>query len=216
MREAREVVPDAARRLLDDLGRQGIFEDFYLAGGTGLALLLAHRRSVDLDLFSRSNRLDFASRRALVTRLKAVGDLHIDKAEDGTFHGRVKRVRVSFFHYPQPLVRPLIRRGSLRIASMEDVGLMKIGAIIGRGYRKDFVDLYEICQRIPLLRLLVLGRRKFKDSRDFALQALKAIRYFEDADREPPVVSMKPLPWDRVKAFFTREVHAVTKRYLAV
>ena len=89
---------------------------------------------------------------------------------------------------------------------------MKLGAVIGRGSRKDFVDLYAICQQRPLSRLLALGRRKFTDAHDFPLQALKALSFFEDADQDPAVLTPAPLVWETVKAFFTREVRALAHR----
>ena len=210
-----DPVPAALRRLLEQLGEVGATREFYLAGGTGLALVLAHRRSVDLDFFSRTNRLDFVGRRALLARLRRLPRWTLVEARDGTVHGRVGPVRVSFFWYDEPLVKPLIRRGSLRIASLEDLGLMKLGAIVGRGSRKDFVDLYAICHAVPLPRLLTLSRRKFTDARDFILQTLKALSFFEDADREPPVVAASPLAWDRVKAFFDQEARRLARRYLS-
>lgn len=210
-----EAVPASIQRLLDRLADAGIFREFYLAGGTGLALLIEHRRSMDLDLFSRANRLEASDRQALVAELKRHGPWSTLESKDGTLHGRLGRVRVSFFRYPQPLVKPLLSRGRLRIASLEDIGLMKIGAIIGRGARKDFVDLYEICKSITLETLLKLGGKKFKDVRDFTLQALKALAYFEDAEREPEVQAVKPVDWDEVRRFFTRQTRALAQSYLA-
>lgn len=208
------AVPGPVHRLLDRLVAVGLFKDFYLAGGTGLALLLNHRRSVDLDLFSRSNRLDVDGRRALLARLRQVSAWNALDVKEGTVHGAIGRVKVSFFWYPQPLVKPLIRQGSVRIASIEDIGLMKLGAIIGRGARKDFVDLYAICRQVPLTRLLAFGQKKFRDSRSFTLQALKALTFFEDAERDPPVVTPVPLAWDPVKAFFLKEVRTLTSSLL--
>jgi len=214
MRKPRQVVPAIITMLLGRLEDLGIFRDFYLAGGTGLALLLGHRRSVDLDLFSRTNRLDAAGRRSLLARLDRLPRWQVIEAKDGTVHGQAGSVRVSFFWYPEALVRPLVRRGRVRIASLEDLGLMKVGAIIGRGARKDFVDVYAICRQVPLGRLLLLGQKKFQASREFPLQALKALSFFEDAERDPPVVTSAPLAWEPVKRFFTREVRALTTRYL--
>lgn len=214
MKAGSEAVPVSVRKALDQLVRQGVFREFYLAGGTGLALLEEHRRSVDLDFFSRVNRLDVDGRRKLFSALQEVPGWRMTEVQQGTVHGIVGRVKVSFFWYPQRLVKPVLRKGPLRIASREDIGLMKIGAIIGRGSRKDFVDLYEICLRIPLFRLLSLGPRKFSDSRDFTLQALKALCFFEDAEKEPPVMAVKPFSWDRVKEFFLREVKVLSRRYL--
>lgn len=177
-RVAYEAVPQRLRALLERLAATDIPKRFYLAGGTGLALLVGHRRSVDLDFFSRTNRLGFEERRGLVSQVRRLAGWTLTAAKEGTVHGRLSGVRVSFFWYPEPLVKPLIRRGRLRIASLEDIGLMKVGAIIGRGSRKDFVDLYTICQQVPLPRLLALGEKKFRDSHDFTLQALKALAFF--------------------------------------
>lgn len=210
----RAAVPPALQTLLQRLAAAGIFKDFYLAGGTGLALVLNHRRSVDLDLFSRTNRLDADGRRALEQRLHTlVGWRGLD-TKDGTLHGRVGRVRVSFFWYPEPLLAPLDERDGIPIASLADIGLMKLGAIIGRGSRKDFVDLYAICQRLPLAGLLTLAPKKFRNAGDFTLQALKALSFFEDAEKDPPVVTPTPLAWPRVKAYVLREVRALARQHL--
>lgn len=214
MRRRPDPVPPVLRTRLKQLAETGLTREFYLAGGTGLSLLLGHRRSVDLEFFSRTNRLDAERRRTLLSRLRRLPGWALTDARDGTVHGRLGRVRVSFFWYDEPLVKPLVQQGAIRIASIEDIGLMKVGAIIGRGSRKDFVDLYAVCQRLPLSQLLQLGQRKFTDSRDFLLQAIKALGFFEDADREPPVVSEAPVAWDRIKAFFAAEIQALVHRHL--
>jgi len=209
-----EVVPPVLRRVLQRLTDVCLPHEFYLGGGTGLALLLSHRRSVDLDFFSRSNRLEREERPALLARLQHVPRWTILEEKDGTVHGQVGQVRVSFLWYAAPLVRPLMQQGKVRIASLEDIGLMKLGAIIGRGARKDFVDLYAICQQVSLADLLALSRKKFTTVRDFTLQALKALSYFEDAEHDPPVVTPEPIHWDHIKTYFTREVHTLTQQYL--
>ncbi|MBI4226826.1 MAG: nucleotidyl transferase AbiEii/AbiGii toxin family protein [Candidatus Omnitrophica bacterium] len=205
-----EVVPVVLRTLLGRLAAIGATQDFYLAGGTGLALRLRHRRSVDLDFFSRTNRLAFEERRDLHARLRRLPDWVVVETKHGTLHGTVGRTRISFFHYDAPLLKPPVRWKAVRIASLEDIGVMKLGAIIGRGSRKDFVDLYVICRRIPLRRLLALGPRKFTRSRDFTLQALKALSYFQDAEREPAITMRPPVAWSEITAFFQREVRKLT------
>lgn len=49
----REVITEAVEQTLWDLRRVSVLRNFYLAGGTGLALHVGHRRSIDLDFFSR-------------------------------------------------------------------------------------------------------------------------------------------------------------------
>lgn len=214
MTQEAEVVPAALQTLLGRLAAIGATKGFYLAGGTGLALRLRHRRSVDLDFFSRTNRLAFGERRDLHARLRRLPNWAVVETKHGTLHGMVGRTRVSFFRYDAPLLRPPIRHGAIRIASLEDIGLMKLSAIIGRGSRKDFVDLYVICRRIPLRRLLTLGPRKFTRSRDFTLQALKALSCFQDAEQEPAITTRPPVAWGEITAFFQREVRSLTGRFV--
>lgn len=214
MSVSHDAVPASLRTLLGQLAAARVTRGFYLAGGTGLALRLNHRRSVDLDFFSRTNRLDAAGRRALLAALRPFPSWKTLEAKNETVHGLTGRVRVSFFWYPQPLVKPLSQIASTRVASLEDIGVMKIAAIIGRGSRKDFVDLYAICQRIPLTRLLALGQRKFAQVRDFRWQALKALNFFTDAEQEPIVVMIQPVSWGQITAFFSREVRRLAHPFL--
>lgn len=213
MRRPSPAVPSSLLRLLERLAGLTVFQEFYLAGGTGLALLIDHRRSVDLDLFSNRNRLDFEGRQRLLEKLRRLPGWQQIEAKDGTLHGRIGRVKVSFFWYDLPLVRPLIRQGDLRIASIEDIGLMKMGAIIGRGSRKDFLDLYAVCRKIPLKTLLSKAGRKFRDSRDFTLQAMRALHFFEDAEREPLLTGV-PWSWSQVRGFFESQVRSLAKAEL--
>jgi hypothetical protein len=50
----------------DILRRQAFLADFYLAGGTALALQLGHRISTDLDWFSTTQVLRATEREAIV------------------------------------------------------------------------------------------------------------------------------------------------------
>ncbi|MFQ5446274.1 MAG: nucleotidyl transferase AbiEii/AbiGii toxin family protein [Saprospiraceae bacterium] len=47
-------IPPATLELLETLLADGELSEFFLVGGTALALQLAHRQSIDLDLFSIS------------------------------------------------------------------------------------------------------------------------------------------------------------------
>ena len=78
--------------------------NFYLAGGTALALRLGHRVSLDLDLFSAKNALGAEERRTLLAALKASGPLKIKGAKDGTCHLDLGGTSVSLFHYAYPML----------------------------------------------------------------------------------------------------------------
>lgn len=207
----------AARRLAGALPAG----DFYLAGGTGLALRLGHRVSVDLDLFSALRKLRPTEREEVLRRLEKTGPVKIEEARDGMMHLLLDTTHVSLLRYPYPLLAkpdpwtPGTPSNPLLVASLTDIGLMKVAAVLGRGAKKDFVDLRAVCREVSLEKLLLASRRKFPSHRDFLVQAVKALVYFEDADRDPMPRLLRPCSWEGVKGYFEKEVPAVLRRVLS-
>jgi hypothetical protein len=95
------------------------------------------------------------------------------------------------------------------VASAVDLGLMKLGAIISRGTRRDFVDLYLLCHQLPLATLLDLAEDKFGHVRDFPLQALKGLADLSQTEGEPLPRLAVPLEWSEVEAWLRTEVRAL-------
>jgi len=91
---------------------------------------------------------------------------------------------------------------STRLASVEDIGLMKLDALLARASRKDFHDLYAICQEVPLKKLMEAASRKYPHTRDFEAMVARRLAYFERADEEEPLPLIQPASWERVKDFF--------------
>lgn len=69
---------------------------FYLAGGTGLALILAHRKSIDFDFFSKA---DFSPEKILEQLRKNIKENQISLAEmkEDTLIVFLKSVQAIFF-----------------------------------------------------------------------------------------------------------------------
>ncbi|MBI3297457.1 MAG: nucleotidyl transferase AbiEii/AbiGii toxin family protein [Elusimicrobia bacterium] len=200
-----EVVDDATISAAEALAPL-VAGRFYLAGGTALALRLGHRVSLDLDLFSPDERLEGAARAALFERLPDAAALEVLEEKDGTCHLRLFERAVSLFHHRYPLLEPTRPWRGLAVASLSDIAAMKLSAAIGRGARKDFIDLKALADAMGLSAMLQAGKRRFADHPDFVLQAAKALVYFEDADSEPPSRLLKPSDWEATKAYFRREV----------
>jgi len=179
---------------------------FYLAGGTGLALHLGHRVSLDLDLFSAEALLDAAERDRIIAALGGGARLRILESKDGTCHLRVGGTMVSLFRYRYPLLEPAAEWRGFSVASLRDIAAMKVSAIVGRGSRKDFVDLYAVSGKLGLQAVLEACKQKFVDHHDFVMQALRALVHFEDAEKEPMPRLLQEVAWDRVTAYFDREV----------
>ena len=118
-------------------------------------------------------------------------------------------MRVGFYGYGFPLVTPLVETEGVRLASLEDIALMKLDALLSRAARKDFYDLYFICQVVPLRRVLDLAPQKYTNVRDFESQAVKHLVYFKNAEEDVDPVLLRAASWKTVKAFFIDQARAI-------
>jgi hypothetical protein len=209
-----------SQRLLARLAAPLAAGELYLAGSAALALYLGHRQVRDLDLMAMANRLTPPERRDLLQAvLAAAPGIQVETARDGLLclrgegeAGPGSGPAVRLYYYPYPLAAPPCEHAGVEVASALDLGLMKLGAIISRGSRRDFVDLYLLCRRLPLAALLAAAPDKFGHVGDFALQALKGLADLSEVEGEPMPPLLEPLAWEDVEAWVdasVRELGAV-------
>jgi hypothetical protein len=198
------VISPAAQSLLLTQGPAPHFSSFYLAGGTGLALRLGHRRSVDFDFFSE----DTFDEEALLAVLREQSPKVLSRAPS-TLHLLLLEIKVSFIAYPYPLLFPTDRFSGVEVADARDIACMKLSAVASRGTRRDFVDLYVAANECSLRELLSLFVRKYAGVEYSRLHLLKSLTYFDDAEADPPLDMLTEISWDEVKDFFTRESAAL-------
>ena len=202
-----EALAPRSQELLARIAPRPWAEDFYLAGSAALALYTGHRPVVDLDLMSNANRLASPDRRDLLAELLALDpSAEVETARDGYLFVRLAGAGVRFFYYPYPLVQPFADLAGLAVISAADLGLMKLGAIISRASRRDFVDLYLLCREIPLSDLLHLAEDKFGHVRDFPLQALKGLADLTGIEGDPMPRLAIPLEWEEVETWLRMQV----------
>jgi hypothetical protein len=192
----REVLGRSQRSLLPHLVPLTRQQGFYLAGGTGLALQLGHRRSVDFDWF-RADPIDDPLRLAGDLRSSAF-PFETTHVERGTLHGRAGGVRVSFLEYAYPLLRPVREAQGLRLGSLEDIAAMKLAAVAQRGSKKDFVDVFALGRHFGLDDMLGLYRRKY--GIEDVGHVLVALSYFDDADRERTPMLLLRQSWPAIRS----------------
>ena len=173
-------------------------QNFYLAGGTALAIYFGHRRSVDLDWFTPEPILDPM---LLAQRLRDAGlDFKTGQTAPGTLYGQIENVRLSMIEFRYPLLQPLRTwaETGVSLASLDDLACMKLSAIAQRGSRKDFYDVHALLTRHrPLNELLQLYRQKFGVS-DIS-PVLYGLAYFDIAENEPASVLLVKIGWQQVK-----------------
>jgi hypothetical protein len=198
-----DVLDESQRAALSAL-KPAAARGFYLAGGTGLCLHLAHRRSVDIDLF----RTEAFDADGIARELVASGvDLRDLRSAPATIHAEVLGVRTSLLAFPYaPLEAPTPTVEGVPVASVRDIAAMKIEAIASRGARKDFYDLYFIClDGLSLDGALDAFRLRFASASPDIYHRLRALTFFDDAEREPELMLLRPAPWSDVRSFFEGE-----------
>ncbi len=186
---------------------------FVLAGGTGLALQLGHRISVDFDWFCPPDR--FPPR--LMDRLRALGHpITMLQDRTDTTECLLATVRCTFIAF-RPAFGPSTERlHGMPIAPIEDIGAMKLIAISQRGAKKDFYDLYAILQAWPLPRIVERLRTMYTDPLPNPAHIAKSLVYFHDAEQDPEPRLLTPLSWNAVTRFFAERAKAHTTTLMEV
>ncbi len=206
------TISTTMKEIMAVFGKSDLGEKFYLAGGTALALQIGHRQSIDLDFFSQTEDIP-SKRQQLENAFKLYNPILADSSW-GNLIFLANSIRVGFFAYGYPLVASLIEAHGCHLAGPVDIGLMKMDAIMGRASRKDFHDLYAICQTIPLQDLLDVAPQKYPGVRDFQAQIIHHMVYFERADSEAPVPLLQEVSWEAVKNYFRLQVNTITKSWI--
>lgn len=201
-----EAIESKTRNVLEKIRLIGITKQFYLAGGTALALYLGHRESIDLDWFSDQS----FSNDDLKKELSTQGFFELDREDKDTILGILDRVRISFFRYNYGLINPPVDFEGTKIASEQDIAAMKIDAISSRGSKKDFVDIYFLLQKYSLGELINFFERKYGGIKFNRLHILKSLVYFDDAEKQPEPIMLKEFDWRKAKA----TIEIAVKKYL--
>jgi len=207
-----DTITPAMRQVLQTIGRSSLCPRFYLAGGTALALQLGHRCSVDLDLFSATDPVSPETHREAELVLASLHPSIIESTW-GNLVLLVGGLRVGLFSYGYPLLEASGDAEGVPLASLVDLGRMKLDAIATRATRKDFIDLYTLAQSLPLRQILDAAPRKYPSYRDFQKRVVRYLTYFELADQELPTPMLYDVSWEQVKAFFREQASLLARSW---
>jgi len=180
-------------------------QDIYLAGGTGLALQLGHRTSVDFDFYSLKS---FGAEEILFELQKKFKNLVVRQAIKDTLILTALKTDISLFYYPYKLIKPPLNYGKIKIASPQDIAAMKVISIVQRGKRRDFVDIFYLLGQYSLKEVIGFTLKKYPGFQEGII--LKALIYFEDAEEEELERGIKILDknfsWKKAKEKIFSEV----------
>ncbi len=212
MLQYRSIYPKTLE-LLKELMLQPCLQDFFLVGGTALALQIGHRISVDIDMFTHcefsSSKLlsELEKHFAIVNAAAGKNSLSFDGA---LLDGNNEIVKVDLIRYSYPLINPVRTVDDIRLLSVEDIVPMKLSAVAGRGSKKDFYDIFYLLEMYGLEQMISLFETKFPQTSKFHI--LKSLAFFSDAESEPDPQTIENTDWTVIKERITTAVNAFAGR----
>jgi hypothetical protein len=171
---------------------------WFVIGGQAVRCFAPYRPSRDVDFgVDRPANLD-----DLVEQLGRHGLVDVQERSTDTVHLLWNGLKVSAFVLPH-----LARHTEHRRLDVPGVLATKLHVILDRGMRRDFFDLYVMLQqhRLGIASLLSAVRNVYDANIDDGL-LLRALTYFDDADREAPLPGEGTSDWKVVKDFFLKQV----------
>jgi predicted nucleotidyltransferase component of viral defense system len=93
----------------------------------------------------------------------------------------------------------------IRMYNAADIAAMKVNAILGRGKKKDFWDIFELLHQYQLSEIIQFYHEKFP-TRQLVISIPYALTWFDDAEESEDPVSLKGQTWKGVKKFIQQKV----------
>ena len=206
-----ETLSEGMAAVADELSRWPALGAFYLAGGTALALHLGHRRSRDLDFFSRdpvSALPPVPGMDGVLGRFRQV-EWELNTGEQ--IQWRLDGVSVTLLAYPFAHRFPCRAWRGLGVADARDVAVQKAYTLGRRARARDYLDLHAALTRgiLSLEEMLAWGRATYQDafSPRLFLQQLTYTRDVTDLDSALALL-VTPTPFATIADDLARLVQA--------
>ena len=179
---------------------QSFNKEYYLVGGTAIALQLGHRESIDFDLF----KLSSINKAKLIQRLKAYNlNYHLVYTNSESFHIVCNDVKITFFQYPFKIATKQVFN-TIKMPDILHLASMKAYALGRRTKWKDYVDLYFILKDHCTLEQISNKSQTIFQSVFSPKLFKQQLCYFKDIDYSEPVsYCIPPVSDDEIKAFLT-------------
>jgi len=196
-----EVLNSAQQGLLPLLAQ--FRREYYLVGGTAIALHIGHRRSVDFDMFKAT----VINHKKNLDRIVAAGvGYQVTRRVTEQMNLVINNVKLTFFQYPFPIIPEDKFKDVFRMPSLISLAAMKAYALGRRSKWKDYVDLYFLLTRhFSLSEVVEKSMELFGEL--FSEKLFRAqLSYFADIDYTERVEYLvaNPPADDEIKATLTR------------
>ena len=195
-----EAVSPELLRALRALMADPAFADFFLAGGTALALRFGHRRSIDIDLV-RPTAFNAAALAEHLDKTYAASEIRTSENSVSAGFGTIK---LDCLAHRYSALRRIDQYDGIRFASLADSSAMKLNAISNRGGKKDFWDVDCLLNHFSFPEMLDLFEQKYPAASRWNVE--KSLLYFDDAEAEPEPMDLVGRTWTEIKDRIRREL----------
>ena len=204
-----QTIEPRALSILEKLMGLSSLQNFYLVGGTALALKYGHRLSVDLDLFGNK---DFNKEFILSQLTETFGEqlMYENTRAQWAIFCYIQNVKVDIVEYKHNQIADAEILGNLRLYNSLDIMAMKVNAILGRGKKKDFWDIAELLQHYTIAECIEAHSKKYP-GQQILISIPNALTYFVDADESEEPLSLKGQTWATVKKSIQQKVNEYLK-----
>lgn len=175
--------------------------EFYLVGGTAIALYLGHRRSIDFDLFKSTS----INPKRILSKISAYHyKYQVTRRVTDQLNLTINGVTFTFFEYPYKIEARNNFENITRLPSLLDLAAMKAYALGRRSKWKDYVDFYFLLKDHFTVNQISDRAVEIYDQM-FSQKLFRAqLCYFKDIIYSEPVEFLVDPPSDEeIKSFLT-------------
>jgi len=175
--------------------------NFRLVGGTALGLLLGHRISEDIDLFTEHEFDRKKIERALINQFGISHATNFSSTSLG-FKCLIHGIKLDVVQWNIPFIHPPVVEEGIRMAHIEDIFAMKLEAVSDRATKKDYYDLAELFQNYSMKQALIFYKKRFPFND--AQTVLRLLCNFDQADPSPDPNTLRTWNWQQVKGIIQK------------
>jgi hypothetical protein len=180
-----EILNNEQKELLTILSQ--FKREYYLVGGTAIALHIGHRESIDFDLFKEKD----IRKKDVYLKLKNL-DYKVSFADYNQINMLSKGVKITFFSFPYQVPLNAELKGFLKMPDLLTLGAMKAFALGRRSKWKDYIDLYFILKfHYSFQEIVVKAKEIFKDE-FIEKQFIAQLGYFKGINYDEEVTFLIP------------------------
>jgi hypothetical protein len=177
--------------------------EFFLVGGTAIALHIGHRRSNDFDLFKNGA----LHHKKILDTVKTHGfPVQVTRNVSEQLNLTIQQVKFTFFDYPFPIKPVCIFENVIELPDILTLAAMKAYALGRRSKWKDYVDLYFIIRNYHAIKEISAKAGAIFGELFSEKQFRAQLSYFKDIDFSEPLEYLPPaVPEREIREFLVEK-----------